>query len=431
MDRTGPARRNTAYDWYVVVALFTVSVLGYVDRVILSFLIEPIKAELQFSDAQIGLITGLAFAALYVFGGVFIGRMLDGGRRVLILAVCVLVWSIATAVSGLATGFASLFVARMFVGVGEAGLNPAAIGIISDRFAADRVQKPIGLFTTGLYVGGGLAMMLGGQLLAQLAAGGPYVLPLIGEAAPWRIVFVLLGIPGVIVAAVILTTVRDPQRSVAARADAAAAGGALAFARANVRLIALLAASIVTWSMNNYGLLNWYPAMMMRSFGMAPSLVATTYGPAFLIGGIAGCVAVAPYLALLRRRYADSAPFVLCLTTMAALSITTLAGPLMPTITGVVVMAFVNLFISAMTVTSVFVLIVTVAPPHLRAVFTGLYMALVNLTGGAFGSVMVGLITDHVVGAQSLNLALAIMALSFGPVSALLMYGALRARRLG
>lgn len=415
------ARRPGAYDWYVVFALFAVSVLGYIDRVILSFLIEPIKAELRLSDSQLGLVTGLAFAALYVFGGVFIGRLLDGGRRVAILAACVLIWSIATAASGLATGFATLFLARMFVGVGEAGLNPAAIGIISDRFPADRVQRPIGLFTMGLYVGGGLAMMLGGRLLADLAASGPFALPGFAEAAPWRIVFLLLGIPGVAIAVLIVATVRDPRRPASAGDPGQDTGGALAFARANRGAMTLLALAIVAWSLNNYGLLNWYPAMMMRSFGMTPAAVAASYGPAFMVGGIAGCLAVAPYLAWLRRRTADGAPFVLCLTTMALLSVTTALGPLMPGATGVSVMAFTNLFVSAMTVTSVFVLIVALVPPHLRAIYTGLYMALVNLTGGAFGSVMVGLITDHVVGAASLNLSLAIMAVSFGPLSTVLM----------
>lgn len=419
--------RGTAYDWYVVFALFAVSVLGYIDRVILSFLIEPIKAELRLSDSELGLVTGLAFAVLYVFGGIFIGRWLDGGRRVAILALCVLVWSLATAASGLATGFATLFVARMFVGVGEAGLNPAAIGIISDRFPADKVQRPISLFTMGLYVGGGLAMIVGGHLLAQLAVGGPYTLPVIGDAAPWRIVFLLLGIPGVVVALVIVATVRDAPRANRMGPDAAATEGALAFARANRGTITLLAVAIVTWSMNNYGLLNWYPAMMMRSFGMSPSTVASTYGPAFLCGGISGCFAVGPVLSRLRRRDAQRAPFLLCLSTMALLTMTTAIGPLMPNPTGVVVMAFVNLFVSSMTVASVFVLIVAIVPPHLRAVYTGLYMALVNITGGAFGSVMVGLITDHVTGTLFLNRSLAIMALTFGPVSVAFM--ALAARR--
>ena len=204
---------NSAYDWYVVGVLFTVSVLGYIDRVILSFLVEPIKAELELSDAQLGAVIGLAFAALYVMGGILLGRLLDKGQRVLILTACVVVWSIATGATGFATGFAFLFIARMLVGVGEAGLNPAAIGIISNRFSEANVQKPIGIFTMGLYVGGGLAMLLGGQLLSFFEGVGDYSLPFLGAAEPWRLVFVILAFPGLILASLMLFTVRDAQKS--------------------------------------------------------------------------------------------------------------------------------------------------------------------------------------------------------------------------
>lgn len=426
---SGTIADPSRYDWYVVGVLFAVSVLGYVDRVILSFLVESIKAELVLTDAQLGALTGLAFALLYVFGGIFLGRWIDRGHRPTILAVCILIWSLATAASGLAMGFVALFVARMFVGVGEAALNPAAVGIISSRFPQDRVQKPIGLFTTGLYVGGGLAIIAGGKLLAIFAAGGPYVLPFIGEAEPWRVIFVLLGLPGILMALLVQFTVLERR----GRAVSAAAGdersAAKAFAKANWRTIALVAVGVTSWSMNNYGLLNWYPAMLMRSYEMAPGLVAYTYGPAFLIGGVAGCLAVHPYYKWLRSRFADRAAFMLCASSMAVLSLATMAGPIMPNVPAAVAAAFLTLFISSMTVTSVLVLIVAVVPASSRGLYTGLYFALVNLTGGAFGSVVVGLLTDRVFGANGLNLSLSLMALLFGPLGAGMIYLASRAHR--
>ncbi|MGK6320261.1 MFS transporter [Sphingomonas sp. DT-204] len=416
----------SGYDWYVVAILFLVSVLGYIDRVILSFLIEPIKADLSLTDAELGAVTGMAFAVLYVFGGVLIGRMLDRGRRVTILAACILIWSVATAASGLAAGFLSLFAARMFVGVGEAGLNPAAIGIISSRFPQDQVQKPIGLFTTGLYVGGGLAMLVGARLLAQFSATGSYSFPLLGELEPWRAVFLLLAVPGLFIAVLVQLSVRD-KRAAATVAVGAQKGEATAFMRSRAKLLMLLMGSVVAWSMNNYGLLNWYPAMLMRSYAMSPSMVATTYGPAFLFAGIAGCLAVYPYHSWLRSRFGGGkSAYYLCLSSMAVLSVTTIVGPLMPTVGLAILMAYVNMFVSSMSVASVFVLIVAAVPATLRGLYTGLYMALVNLTGGAFGSVLVGLLTDHVFGASGLNLALSSVAAVMGPLGALLMYLAAR-----
>lgn len=416
----------TGYDWYVVATLFAVSVLGYVDRVILSFLVEPIKADLALSDKQVGLVVGTAFAVLYVIGGIFLARVLDGRRRMPVLAACIIVWSAGTLVSGLAGGFALLFVARMLVGVGEAGLNPAAISIISDRFDATRVQRPLGLFTTGLYVGGGLAMMGGGKLLAELAARPPQHLPLVGVLEGWRMVFVLLAIPGVVLAVLLLATVRDRQRA-SPNAPAPAHGGAWRFVRANAALVTLLATSVVAWSMNNYGLLNWYPAMLMRSHGMTAQDVAWTYGPAFLLGGMAGCLGAAPVQRALARRFGMVlSPFALTLGCMATLAVTTFAGPLMPDRGSAVAFAAINMFVSAMSVTSVFILIVAVAPPRMRALFTGFYMALVNLTGGAFGSVLVGALTDNVLGAERLNVSLSVMAAVFGPLATVLMLFAIR-----
>jgi MFS family permease len=275
-------------------------------------------------------------------------------------------------------------------------------------------------------VGGGIAMMLGAHLLAKFTAGGPYDIPLLDTAQPWRVVFLILAVPGLLVALLVQATVRDEGSAASRIAAAPAKGEAMAFVKANRTLMALLATSIVSWSMNNYGLLNWYPAMLMRSYEMTPALVATSYGPAFLLGGVAGCLAIHPYHAWLRRRFGHKAAYYLTFSSMAVLSVTTILGPIVPTVGLAVFMSYANLFVSSMSVASIFVLIVAVVPPTLRGLFTGLYMALVNLTGGAFGSVLVGMMTDHVYGANGLNLALTTMAVVFGPLGALLMWLAIR-----
>jgi MFS family permease len=420
-----PLAKPNYRDWWVVSILFLASVLGYIDRVILTFLVEPIRKDLLLSDSEIGLLTGFAFAVLYVIGGVFIGRSLDRGNRPLILAICIVVWSIATALSGLATGFFAMFLARMLVGVGEAALNPAAMGIISQRFPSDQIQKPIGLFTTGLYVGGGLAMILGGSLLVKLPADGFFSIPLFGPAETWRLIFLVLAIPGIIIAALVLIGIKEP-RSAPRKKIKIDNQPALAFMKTNKRMFALAACAIVAWSMNNYGLLNWYPAMMMRTFGMSPSEVAAGYGSAFLFGGIAGCLATQPVLTYLRKRFHDRAVFILCTIGMVVLGITSFISPLMGNADAVITMAFITLFVSAMSVASVFILIVSVIPKAYHGIYTGLYMALVNLTGGAFGSVIVGVLNDFIFGELGIHMSLATMALIFGPLSAVLMFFASR-----
>ncbi|WP_420606463.1 MFS transporter [Novosphingopyxis sp.] len=427
---TNPADKATPrYAWYVVSALLVVSILGYLDRLILSFLIEPIKAELGLTDTQIGLVTGLAFALLYVVAGIPIGRLMDTRNRVWVLSFCVLIWSVATAASGLAGGFISLFLARVFVGAGEAAVSPAAVSLIGDYFPPNKVQRPLGIFTVGLYAGGGLALILGGQLIAFLTGLDGTRIPGLGVFSAWRTTYFILALPGIFIVALLLLSVRDPRRRHLAASKKAEHTDAFAFFKAHRRLFCLVLASVIMWGFNGYGLLNWYPAMLMRSYGMTTQEVAWSFGPAFLLGGVLGAMSLSFWTRLLLSRGRNDAVFLVATASMALMTLSSTAGPLMPTATGVIVLSFVNLYGSSLTVASAYAIIATVTPGTLRGLYTGVYMSVMNITGGAFGAVIVGVLADYVVGTERLNLALVIVALAFGPVSSLLMFLAARAYR--
>ncbi len=412
--------RVTGHAWYVVAALLTVSILGYVDRLILSFLIEPIKHDLALTDTEVGLIAGLAFALLYVFAGLPIGRLIDTRRRVTVLSVCVLIWSVATAASGLAASFLSLFIARVGVGAGEAAVGPAAVSLVGDYFPPEKVQRPLGIFTVGLYAGGGVALILGGQLIAFLTGLGTINVPLLGPTSAWRMTFLLLGLPGILVTILLMTTVREPLRR--HRAEAVDQDGAIAFFKAHRKLLLLTMFSVIMWGFNGYGLLNWYPAMLMRSFGLTTHEVAWTYGPAFLLGGTLGSLSLAPLTRWAASRGRTDAVFFVSLFSMSLMGVSSIVGPIMPTVAAVIVVSFMNLFGSSMTVAGVYAIITTVAPGRLRGLYTGVYMSVMNITGGAFGAVLVGLLTDHIFGPAGVNLALMIVAVVFAPAASLLMW---------
>ena len=412
--------RVSGHAWYVVAALLTVSILGYVDRLILSFLIEPIKHDLALTDTEVGLIAGLAFALLYVFAGLPIGRLIDTRRRVTVLSVCVLIWSVATAASGLAASFLSLFIARVGVGAGEAAVGPAAVSLVGDYFPPEKVQRPLGIFTVGLYAGGGVALILGGQLIAFLTGLGTINVPLLGPTSAWRMTFLLLGLPGILVTILLMTTVREPLRR--HRAEAVDQDGAIAFFKAHRKLLLLTMFSVIMWGFNGYGLLNWYPAMLMRSFGLTTHEVAWTYGPAFLLGGTLGSLSLAPLTRWAASRGRTDAVFFVSLFSMSLMGVSSIVGPIMPTVAAVIVVSFMNLFGSSMTVAGVYAIITTVAPGRLRGLYTGVYMSVMNITGGAFGAVLVGLLTDHIFGPAGVNLALMIVAVVFAPAASLLMW---------
>lgn len=172
-------------------------VINYIDRQILSVLLEPIKQELDVSDTAMGLLTGLAFALFYTTAGIPLARWADRGSRRTVVVVGVVVWSAMTALSGLARNFTQLALARIGVGVGEATLSPAAHSLISDAFPAERRATALGIYNIGGNVGIMLGFMLGGW---------------IGDTFGWRAAFLVVGLPGLLAAAVVQVTLREPVR---------------------------------------------------------------------------------------------------------------------------------------------------------------------------------------------------------------------------
>ena len=204
---------STRYAWYMVILLTVAYVFSFVDRYILGLLIEPIKADLELSDTQIGLLLGPAFAIFYATMGLPLGWMADRKRRTWIVGFGVALWSAATAASGLAKNFTHLFLARMSVGVGEATLSPCTMSMISDSFPKANRAKPIAFYTMALSLGAGIASLISAGVL-QWAKTVPNIeLPLVGIVAPWQFTFFVVGLPGLALA-VLMFTLREPPRHV-------------------------------------------------------------------------------------------------------------------------------------------------------------------------------------------------------------------------
>ena len=199
--------------------LFLTNLVGYLDRSILTLLVAPVKTSLHLSDGEMGLMLGAGFVLTFSLAGLFIGRLTDRLNRRNVLIVCVAIWSVSAAACGLARTGGELFLGRMGVGVGEAAVYPIAVSVISDYFAPNRRGKPYGVFTMGVYAGGGLSLILTGAALpwathlsSVLAAQGV-------RLEPWRLVMLLMLAPGALCCA-LLTTLKEPARA----SDAPAAG---------------------------------------------------------------------------------------------------------------------------------------------------------------------------------------------------------------
>ena len=213
---------SAAAGWLLVVFLTVAYIFSFVDRYILGLLIEPIKAEFGLSDRAIGWLLS-AFTWVYGFVGIFMGWLIDRGRRTWIVAIGMALWSAATVATGMAKNFVQLFTARMGVGVGEATLSPATFSMIGDSFPPEKRGKPIAFYSSALPIGAGLASLLSGAVIAWTAASGSQSVPFFGELSPWRFTLLVVGLPGLLFAAVFLF-MKEPERR-PSQADPAVIGG--------------------------------------------------------------------------------------------------------------------------------------------------------------------------------------------------------------
>jgi MFS family permease len=270
---------------------FAAAILYYTDRFILNLLVDPIRADLHISDTQISLLQGAAFALVYAFAGLPFGRLADVLPRRAVIMAGVVTWSVATVACGFAHSFGQLFVARIGVGIGEAALAPAAVSMIGDYFPPQRRGAAIGVFLTGMSIGSGMAIVVGGGLLQAADAGLLRSLPVIGAMAPWRAVLVLLGLPGLAIVG-LLFSIREPQR----RDRASATGAALPlktvigeFVRLR-RVLAPLYLALALSSAGDIALQAWTPALLSRRFGFSPGHIGGTLGLVAIVTGVTGSV---------------------------------------------------------------------------------------------------------------------------------------------
>ena len=256
---------------YVLAILTLVYTFNHIDRQILLILVEPIKAELGISDSAIGLLTGFAFAVFYATFGIPIALWADRGNRRNILSLALAVWSGMTALSGLALTFWHLLVARMGVGVGEAGGTPPATSMISDLYAPKERAFALGIYTSGIGLG----------ILAGFVIGG-YVYSAFG----WRVAFLVAGIPGLLLALVVRLTIKEPNRGAVEQREssgrAVSLGETLAFISGQSSFLWLLAGCcLICISANAF--LAWTPSHLQRTYQVGPADIAVPLG--LLIGG--------------------------------------------------------------------------------------------------------------------------------------------------
>lgn len=425
MERTttaAPAATSAGRAWYAVGVLLLAYIFSIMDRQILTLLVGPIQKSLDVNDTMMGLLHGFTFAAFYAIMGFPIARWIDRGNRPVIIAIGIALWSVATAAGGLASDYSHLMAARIGVAVGEAVLIPGAVSLLADVFSADRRGRAMGVFGAGGPLGAGIGLLAGGLLLGVFTA-SPAVLPMLGELLPWQATFVAVGLPGVVIALLMLA-VPEPRRIGAARGmptEDVPVAETVAYLKAHRKCFTAALLGVGFYTLTVYAWASWTPTYFVRELGWTYPQIGKALGIIIAIAGPVGVLTATGLADYWRRNgvpHANLRVGALCCAGMAITS-TGMVYAGSPALTVVFLGLAAAFSFSLLGVGPS--IIQDTAPAPMRGQVAALYTGTLNIIGAGFGPVAVGLLTDYVLRDPSkVGLAIVITCVTAGTIGMLI-----------
>ncbi len=430
-----PSKQDSLASHYALGVLLLAYILSFIDRNIMALLVGPIREDFNISDFQFSLLHGLAFTLFYIVLGLPIGWLADRISRKLIISSGILFWSLMTSVCGLANNFQSLFLARIGVGVGEASLSPATYSLLSDLYSEKNLRWATAIFAMGITIGSGTSYMIGGWLYDTLSAMDLSAYPLIGDMAVWQITFVGIGLPGLVVVALMLFVSEPPHRESnnseeTPAPEAIPLKDVIQYLKDHWKAFFSLMGSVSMMAIIGYGTLTWFPEFLVRTYGISKTEAGTALGAIFIFAGTLGTFAGAFFCGLLQKRGYTDANLRLIMIAALILIVPATAAPLMPTSTlALTVSAFV-IFIHYMHFGVAMAGLQLITPNRMRAQTSALMLFLTNFFGLALGGTIVAALTDFVFSDDSsLRYSLSVISLIFYPIAAVLVAFGLKAYR--
>ncbi len=393
---------------YVLFVLTTACLLSYVDRYTLNVLLGPIKGTMQLSDAQIGLLVGFAFAMFYSVMAAPFGWATDRFNRRNIIIGGVLVWSVATTACGLATNFGELLTARVLVGFGEATLMPAAYSMLADIYPSRQRGRAYGVFTMAVYVGGGIALLLGGGLLA-LSAGLVITIPQLAGFHPWQIVFLIIGPLGIPMAMLLLAA-PEPKRRRVAEAGPIQEASLFRYVWRHRGPFIWVFGCYTLFSYVSFAVLPWAPLMMVRKFGLSPASAGLMIGLVTLVGGFVGALSAGAIGDHWAARGARGGRFRLTLPWWIGATVAIPCFAFAPTSESAAAGYMFFIFFNSIGYVSATAVIQDMVPSAMRGRIVAFWYVVTNV-GSGLGPLVTGLLTDRYFGSES-TLPLAIVVAS-------------------
>jgi MFS family permease len=417
---------SESYAWYVVVVLMIVYVFSFVDRQILNLLAPAIKSDWNLTDKHLGYLMGPFFALFYTLFGIPIGRLADMRSRRGLIAAGLAIWSFMTAACGLAKTYWQMAFFRLGVGVGEATLSPSAYSLITDYFRPNRLALAISVYGAGIYLGSGLAFVLGGAVYS-FAAGGDFNWPIVGQLRPWQAAFLMLGIPGLLFTLALLT-VKEPTRrglkkKQAGKEEPVSLREVFQYVQINWRTVLAHNVGFALLSFIAYGSTSWMSAFFLRVHDWPLQTTGYRYGAAIMIFGTGGIV-FGGWLAgwLSHKGYTDSKMRAGFIASALHLPFGFLF-PLMPNGWLAILVLCPAIFTVAMPFGVAPAAIQEMMPNRMRAQASAVYLFIVNAIGLGLGPIAVAYLTEDVFrDEQMVGYSMIIVSTAAGIVATGLLY---------
>lgn len=390
---------NGWYAWFVVGVLGLAGIVSYVDRQVINLLVEPIKADLGIIDTQISLLQGFSFVIFYALLSVPLARIADSGNRVQVIIAGIVCWSLATFSCGLAIGFWTLFIARVFVGAGEATLTPSGYSLLGDYFSKEKLPIAISVFNSAGFLGSGVALVIGGFVIDLVSTLDPGNTSLISDLQPWQLVFMLVSLPSILLV-LLMFLVREPARKGVTKgsADKIPLNELFRHIKENLAIYIAIFFGFSFMASAQFGIGAWVPSFFIRTYGWEAAEIGTAFGLLATVFSTTG-VLTGGWLSswLMSKGYKTSnflvpigaaimsVPFIISfpLAGDANLSLTLLAPVL---------------FFGAMPFGTGTATLPQIAPNRMRAQIVAIYLVIANLIGFTMGPTLVASFTDWVLG---------------------------------
>ncbi len=386
------------YAWYAVALLTLANISSFLDRQILALLVGPIKRDMQLSDTKVSLLMGLSFAMFYTIFGIIIGRLGDRTNRRNIIMIGITIWSVMTSLCAGVKNYAQFFLARMGVGVGEATLSPSAYSIITDYFPKRKLGIAMSVFTMGIFLGSGLALAIGAGLVANLPKEGTIYVPLLGNIYHWQKLFLLIGLPGLLIS-LLMFTVREPSRKDVLQKDGQRSSLnlkeslSIIFKYPKAYLGVCLGTAFTAFI--NYGMSAWMPTYFNRTFGWTVPKAGLSYGLILCLGSVSGILWGGWYADKLKNKGVTNGRVRIGVIAGAA-GLCSFFIPLLGNANLVLAAIFIPSFFLASPMGACTTAIQELMPNQVRALSSAIFLFILNMIGLGLGPSLVAIFTDYV-----------------------------------